>query len=71
MEVYCLYFNAFYKGSQPSPSRKIFEIFFGEMLVEAKTVLKGKLVKTIWRIEKNLTINFIILIPGGDKQWKK
>ena len=41
------------------------------MLVEAKTVLKGKLVKTIWRIEKNLTINFIILIPGGDKQWKK
>jgi hypothetical protein len=44
---------------------------FGEMLVVAKTVLKGKLVKTVWKIEKNLTINFVTLIPGGDKQWKK
>lgn len=44
---------------------------YGEMLVEAKTILKGHLVKTIWKLEKNLKICFVTLIPGGDKLWKK
>lgn len=42
-----------------------------EMLVEGKTILKGKIVKTIWKIEKDLAIKFVSLIPGGYKQWKK
>ena len=43
----------------------------GALLVEAKTTIKGKLVKTIWRLEKNLDISLVTLIPGGDKIWKK
>jgi len=43
----------------------------GEMILEAKTVLKGRLVKTIWRLEKDLRVSFVTLIPGGDKLWKK
>lgn len=44
---------------------------YGALLVEAKTIINGKLVKTIWRLEKNLDISLITLIPGGDKLWKK
>lgn len=43
----------------------------GELIVEAQTILQGKLIKTIWKIEKNLDIAFVTLIPGGDKLWKK
>ena len=37
---------------------------------EAKTLLEGKIVTTAWVLEKNFTIRFITLIPGGDKKWK-
>lgn len=36
----------------------------------AKTVLKGKLVTSVWELQKDFTIRFITLIPGGDKTWK-
>jgi len=44
---------------------------YGKIIVTAKTYLKGKLVKTIWRLEQNLDIYFVTLIPGGDKKWKR
>lgn len=37
---------------------------------KAKTKLKGYLVATGWQINKDGTVRFITLIPGGDKIWK-
>lgn len=37
----------------------------------AKTRLKGYLVKTIWGLNKDLSLRLITLIPGGDKIWDK
>ena len=36
----------------------------------AKTILKGKLVTSVWELKPDFTIRFITLIPGGDKKWK-
>ncbi len=36
----------------------------------AKTKLKGYIVTTAWQINKDGTVRFITLIPGGDKIWK-
>lgn len=36
----------------------------------AKTVLKGKLVTSVWALEVGFKLRFITLIPGGDKVWK-
>ena len=36
----------------------------------AKTTLKGKVVTSVWSLEKNFHIRFITIIPGGDKRWK-
>lgn len=38
--------------------------------IMAKTTLKGKIVTTAWQINKDGTVRFITLIPGGDKIWK-
>lgn len=37
---------------------------------EAKTILKGNIVTSIWELKENLEIRFITLIPGGEKRWK-
>lgn len=37
----------------------------------AKTVLKGKLVTTVWELKKDFKLRLITLIPGGDKRWKQ
>ena len=36
----------------------------------AKTVLNGRVVTTVWSLERDLSLRFITLIPGGDKRWK-
>lgn len=38
--------------------------------VEAKTKIKGYVVTTGWQINKDGTIRFLTLVPGGDKKWK-
>lgn len=39
------------------------------LMAECKTTLKGKVVTTAWKLEKDLSIRLITLIPGGDKKW--
>ncbi len=41
------------------------------LLCKAKTVLRGKIVTTIWALEPIMSLRFITLIPGGDKTWEK
>ena len=38
--------------------------------VMAKTKLKGYIVTTGWQINKDGSVRFLTLVPGGDKQWK-
>jgi len=37
----------------------------------AKTTLNGKLIATVWKLESNLNLRLVTIIPGGDKIWKK
>ena len=39
----------------------------GVVLLKANTYLKGKIVRTIWKLDEKLGINFVTLIPGGVK----
>jgi len=36
----------------------------------AKTNLRGKIVTTVWELQKGFVLRLITLIPGGDKIWK-
>lgn len=36
---------------------------------KCKTVLKGKVVTTIWELNQDFNVRLITLIPGGDKTW--
>lgn len=36
----------------------------------AKTILKGKIVTSVWELKTNFHIRLITIIPGGDKKWK-
>ena len=42
-----------------------------KFIMEGETILKGKIVKTVWKLEKNLDIYFVTLVPGGHKKWEK
>ena len=39
--------------------------------VIAKTILKNKIVTSVWMVNEELGMRFVTLIPGGDKRWKK
>jgi len=39
----------------------------GAVLLTAKTILKGKEVTTIWKLEETLSLTIVTLIPGGYK----
>lgn len=36
----------------------------------AKTILRGKIVTSVWELKSNFHIRLITIIPGGDKRWK-
>lgn len=36
---------------------------------KCKTVLKDKIVTTIWELDQDFNVRLITLIPGGDKKW--
>jgi len=40
------------------------------ILCEAKTILKKYIVTSVWELQKNFSVRFVTLLPGGDKKWK-
>ena len=63
-------FDEIFKGVQID-SLKYVRFSFGCFMCKAKTRIQGKLVTTVWVLEKNLTLRFVTLIPRGDKTWKE
>ena len=39
-----------------------------KLIIEGETILKGKVVKTAWRLENDLNLFFVTLIPGGHRK---
>ncbi len=39
------------------------------LTAKCKTILKGKIVTTIWELNQNFDVRLITMIPGGDKIW--
>ena len=37
---------------------------------EAKTILRGHIVTTCWQLTKDFELNFLTLLPKGEKKWK-
>lgn len=35
------------------------------------TILNGYIVTSVWEVGSNLTIRFVTLIPGGEREWKR
>lgn len=43
---------------------------YGTVLLTAITTLKGKEIRTVWKLDENLNLYFVTLIPGGLKHGK-